>query len=346
MTVQRYREEVTVSPGPVTPLRIGILGAARITPDALCKPARGHRRVQVTAVAARDQDRAREFATKWDIPRVHSSYQALLDDPDIDAVYNPLPNGLHGHWTMAAVDAGKHVLCEKPFTADEAEARAVADHVDGSGKVVMEAFHWRYHPLADRVLELLVDGAIGEPRSARAALCFPIRSTSDIRWNPNLAGGALMDAGCYPIHMLRTFLAGEPTVRSAQIWERMPGIDRLAEAELDFDDGVTATMRASMWSRHLLAVWVKIVGTEGELRILNPLAPQVFSWLSWRSRGTRHHERPERSTTYLHQLNAFAAAALDGSPIHTGTDDAIGNMATIDAIYRRAGLEPRRPSVI
>jgi predicted dehydrogenase len=334
-----------MSPGRDTQLRVGILGAARIAPDAVCKPARGHPRVRIGAVAARDQARAQAFASKWDIPRVHSSYQALLDDPEIDAIYNPLPNGLHGHWTMAAVDAGKHVLCEKPFTANEAEARAVADHVDRTDRVVMEAFHWRYHPLADRVLELLVDGAIGEPRSARAALCFPIRSTADIRWNPNLAGGALMDAGCYPIHMLRTFLAGEPTVRTARIWERSPGVDRLAEAELTFGDGVSATMRASMWSRHLLAVWVKIVGTEGELRILNPLAPQVFSWISWTSRGTRHHERPERSATYLHQLDAFAGATLDGAPIHTGTADAIANMATIDAIYRSAGLEPRRPSV-
>jgi predicted dehydrogenase len=344
--VQRYREEVGMSPGPDTKLRIGILGAARIAPDAVCKPARGHPRVRITAVAARDRDRAQAFAQKWDIPRVHGTYQELIDDPEVDAVYNPLPNGLHGYWTMAAVAAGKHVLCEKPFTADEAEARAVADRVEGSGRVVMEAFHWRYHPLADRVLELLVDGAIGEPRSARASLCFPVRSTGDIRWNLDLAGGALMDAGCYPVHMLRTFLAGEPTVRSARIWERSPGVDRLAEAELDFDDGVTASMRASMWSRHLLAVWVKIVGTEGELRILNPLAPQVFSWLSWRSRGTRHHERPERSTTYLHQLDAFSGAVLDGSPIHTGPADAIANMATIDAIYRQAGRAPRRPTVI
>jgi predicted dehydrogenase len=335
-----------MSPGRDTQLRLGILGAARIAPDAVCKPAGDHPRVRITAIAARDRDRAQQFATKWDIPRVHDSYQALLDDPEVDAVYNPLPNGLHGHWTMEAVDAGKHVLCEKPFTANEDEARAVAAHVDSTDRVVMEAFHWRYHPLADRILELLVDGAIGEPTSARASLCFPIRSPADIRWNLGLAGGALMDAGCYPIHMLRTFLAGEPSVRSAQIWERMPGVDRLAEAQLDFDGGVTASLRASMWSRHLVAVWLKIVGTEGEVRVLNPLSPQIFSWLSWTTRGTRHHERPERSATYLHQLDAFSSAVIDGSPIHTDTADAIANMATIDAIYRAAGRAPRHPTVI
>jgi predicted dehydrogenase len=344
--VQRYPEEVAMSPGRDSVLRLGILGAARIAPDAVCKPARDHRNVRITAIAARDRDRAQAFATKWDIGRVHDSYQALIDDPDVDAIYNPLPNGLHGYWTMAAVDAGKHVLCEKPFTANADEAQAVADRVDGTGKVVMEAFHWRYHPLADRVLELLVDGAIGEPTSARASLCFPIRSPTDIRWNLDLAGGALMDAGCYPIHMLRTFLAGEPAVRSARIWDRMPGVDRLAEAQFDFDGGVTASLRASMWSRHLLAVWLKITGTEGELRVLNPLSPQIFSWLSWTSRGSRHHERPERSATYLHQLNAFSAAVLDGSPIHTGTTDAIANMAAIDAVYRAASRAPRHPTVI
>ena len=132
-------------------LRIGTLGAARITPAALLKPASRLPEVTVSAVAARDPDRARRFADKHRIRRVHPSYQALLDDPAIDAIYNPLPNSLHAAWTLRAIEAGKHVLCEKPFTANAVEAAEVAAAAKASGLVVMEAFHYRYHPLARRM---------------------------------------------------------------------------------------------------------------------------------------------------------------------------------------------------
>jgi predicted dehydrogenase len=327
-------------------VRIGILGAAKIAPAALCRPARGRPRAQVVAVAARDRARAGAFARKWSIPTVHPTYEALLDDPAVDAVYVPLPNGLHGRWTRAAVDAGKHVLCEKPFTANADEARRVAAHVDPTDRVVMEAFHWRYHPLAHRVLELLADGAIGTPIAASASFCFPLTGRGDIRWDLSLAGGALMDAGCYPIHMLRSFLGTEPTVTSARSLLRSPGVDRLTEAELAFPGAggggpVRATVRASMWSRHVLALKVTITGESGELVVHNPLAPQIWSSVTVRSGGTRHRERPPRSSTYGHQLDAFCTAVLDGGPVLTGTADSIANMVVIDDVYRAAGLGPR-----
>src|SRR5205823_14173805 len=131
----------------VTDLRFGVLGAARIAPLAIVKPARQVDGVVVSAIAARDPERAKEFASKHGIPKVHTSYDALVDDPDIDAVYIPLPNGLHAQWTLRAIAAGKHVLCEKPFTANAAEAEQVADAAEASDVVVMEAFHYRYHPL-------------------------------------------------------------------------------------------------------------------------------------------------------------------------------------------------------
>jgi len=286
------------------------------------------------------------FAAKHGIPKVHDTYEALLDDVTIDAIYNPLPNGLHGHWTIAAIQAGKHVLCEKPFTANADEARAVADVAAGSDRIVMEAFHWRYHPLATRVLELLADGTIGEIRSARASVSFPLASKSDIRWQLDLAGGALMDAGCYSIHMLRHFVGGEPEVLSASAWERMPGVDRLAEARLRFPGGVDGTVRASMWSRYLLSVTVHIDGTAGRIRIMNPLAPQYLSWLSVKTPGRTFRERPPRSTTYLHQLAAFCDAIETGTPPITNTSDAIANMAVIDQIYRAAGMQVREPTAV
>src|SRR5437868_7369760 len=139
-------------------VRIGCLGAARIAPAALVKPASAADDAEATAVAARDPARARAFAAKHGIPVVHDSYDAMLADPDIDAVYNPLPHGLHAQWTIKALEAGKHVLCEKPFTANAAEAERVAAVADRTGLVVMEAFHYRYHPLADRMRALVEDG--------------------------------------------------------------------------------------------------------------------------------------------------------------------------------------------
>src|SRR5687768_4333668 len=184
-----------------------------IAPPAVIRPARSSTVAEVVAVAARSTERAKAFADKHGIARVHGSYEDLLADPAVDAVYNPLPNGLHGKWTLAALAAGKHVLCEKPFTANADEAAAVADAVRASGLVVMEAFHFRYHPLALRLPEVVAE--LGELRHVDARLCFPLPRFDDIRYSRALAGGALMDAGCYPVNLVR-LLGGEPEVRSAR----------------------------------------------------------------------------------------------------------------------------------
>jgi predicted dehydrogenase len=331
----------------MAPLRIGVLGAADIAPNAIIRPANAGTRAVVAAVAARDRTRALEFADRHGIPKVHDSYESLIDDVSLDAIYNPLPNGLHGHWTIAAVQAGKHVLCEKPFTANADEARAVASVADPTDRIVMEAFHWRYHPLATRVLEIIGDGSIGEVRSARASVSFPLFSPSDIRWQLDLAGGALMDAGCYSIHMLRHFVGGEPEVLSARAWERYPGVDRLAEARLRFPGDVAGEIRASMWSRHLLSVRVAIDGSKGRIRVMNPMAPQYLSWLRVHTAsGSSFRERPPRSSTYLHQLDAFCDAVETRTKPITDTADAIANMAVIDAVYRAAGMDPREPTPV
>ncbi|HMC38089.1 MAG TPA: Gfo/Idh/MocA family oxidoreductase, partial [Acidimicrobiales bacterium] len=187
-----------------TPIRIGCLGAAKIAPAALIKPARRVEGAVVAAVAARDRGRAEAFARKHGIAKVYGSYKELVEAPDVDAVYIPLPNGLHAEWTLAALAAGKHVLCEKPFTANAAESRKVADVAATSDRVVMEAFHWRYHPYAARMLEIIGSGALGRVQRVEAALVFPLPKWSDIRWQLDLAGGSLMDAGCYPVSIVRT----------------------------------------------------------------------------------------------------------------------------------------------
>jgi predicted dehydrogenase len=325
-------------------LRIGVLGAASIAPSALIKPAENNAEVVVAAVAARDAARAQEFAAKHGIARVHESYEALIADPDLDAVYNPLPNGLHGRWTRAALAAGKHVLCEKPFTANAAEAREIADLAAKSDRVVMEAFHYRYHPLALRVEQIVASGELGKLERVEAALCFPLPKFSDIRYNYSLAGGATMDAGCYAVHMARTFGGSTPEVVSAHAKLRDPQIDRAMSAELLFFGGHTGRVRCSMWSSHLLQISASVVGDRGELHVLNPILPQAFHRLAVRSADGKRVERFSRRASYAYQLDAFANGVLRGETVKTTPEDAVENMTVIDAIYRTAGLPLREPS--
>lgn len=327
-----------------TAIRMGILGAARIAPLALIDPAKQNADVVVAAVAARDVSRAQAFAAKHGIACVHGDYGALIADPNIDAIYNPLPNGLHGRWTRAALAAGKHVLCEKPFTANAAEAREIAELAADSDRVVMEAFHYRYHPLTLRAEEIIASGEVGRLQHVEAALCFPLPKFSDIRYNYELAGGATMDAGCYAVHMARTFGGASPQVVSARAKLRDPRVDRAMTADLRFPAGHTGRVRCSMWSSRLLQISVRVIGEDGELRILNPVMPQLFHRLSVRSRTGKRSERLGRRASYAYQLDAFAGAVLRGEPVKTTPQDAIENMAVIDAIYGAAGLPLRYPA--
>ncbi len=326
------------------PVRFGCLGAARIVPNALVKPAKESAEAEVRAIAARDPARAAVFAERHGIPVVHQTYEAVLADDDVDAVYNPLPNGLHAEWTLKALDAGKHVLCEKPFTANAPEAERVAAAAEGAGRVVMEAFHWRYHPLAARALEIINSGELGEVRRVEAALCFPLFRRDDIRWQLDLAGGALMDAGCYPVHIVRTFAGRDPTVTQATARLRTPGVDRFVQAELSFGAGTTGRVTASMWSSSVLRSSAAVTGERGRMHILNPIGPQVFNLVTVKSaKGTRR-DRVRGDATYSYQLAAFVAAVRRGVPPLTPPADSVANMRVIDDIYRAAGLEPRRGS--
>ena len=328
-------------PGLDAPVRIGILGAARIAPAALIKPARDNPEVVVVAVAARDGDRARAFATKHGIARAHASYEALIADPDVDAVYNPLPNGLHGRWTRAALAAGKHVLCEKPLTANADEAREIAALAAKSDRVVMEAFHYRYHPSILRFAQVIASGELGKLERVETASCFPLPKFSDIRYDYSLAGGATMDLGCYAVDMARIFGGSTPEVIWARAQLRGPQVDRAMTAELRFAAGHTGRLRCSMWSSDLPRFSAKVIGDRGELK-LNPLVP--FQRFSVRSADGKRVERFPARASYAYQLDAFAAAALRGEPVATTPEDAIENMTVIDAIYRAAGLPLREPS--
>lgn len=323
------------------PLRIGVLGAARITPMALLRPARQVAEAVVAAVAARDPARARAFAARHGIARVHDSYAALLADPALDAIYNPLPNSHHAEWTIRALEAGKHVLCEKPLASNAGEARQMAAAAARSGRRLVEAFHWRFHPLAARMREVLDSGVLGAVRHVEATMCIPLPLPNDIRYRFDLAGGATMDTGCYTISIVRFLAGAEPEVLRAEARLARADVDRWMTAELAFPGGVSGRITCSLFSTTLLKMQAIVRGERGEMRVFNPIAPHFYNRLSVRTAAGRTAERVAGDPTYTCQLRAFVAAVRDGTPTPTDPTNAIANMEVIDAVYRKAGLPIR-----
>jgi predicted dehydrogenase len=323
-------------------LRIGVLGAARIAPAALIRPARTTPGVTVAAVAARDPQRANVFAAKHGIETVHASYEDLLADDSLDAIYNPLPNGLHARWTLAALAAGKHVLCEKPFTSNAAQAREVA--AAAGELVVMEAFHYRYHPMALRMEEIVHGGELGDVQRIETAMCFPLPRFSDIRYNFDLAGGALMDAGCYAVHCLRLLAPGAPQVTRARALtlKRDARVDRSMTIDFSFASGAIGRSKASMWSKTWLDISARVVGSKGVLSVTNFAAPQFPYKFMVAVSGNRRRERFSPKPTYAYQLEAFLGAVRGEKTNLTPPSDSIVTMELIDAAYLAAGL-PLRP---
>jgi len=324
-------------------VRIGILGAARIAPMALIRPSRQVEGARVVAVAARDAERATVFARKHEIPRVHSSYEALIADPEIDAIYNPLPNGLHGEWTIRALRHGKHVLCEKPMASNTGEAERMAGVARETGCVLVEAFHWRYHPLAARMKEIVDGGSLGRVEHIEAHLCVPMLRPGDIRFRFDLAGGATMDVGCYTISMVRFLAGAEPEVVRAEARLSSPQVDRCMTADLRFPGGRTGRITCSLFSRLLLRASARVRGDQGEMSVLNPVAPQFYHRLKFRGPHGNGKERVAGRASYTHQLEAFVRLLRDGTPMATDALDAIANMRVIDAVYQEAGLPRRQP---
>ena len=327
------------------PVRIGILGASRWASMTLLNPAKDNSEVVAVAVASRDMSRARAFGAQHGIDRVHDDYAALIADPDVDAVYNLLPTSLHGRWTRATLDAGKHALCQKPFTANAPEAREIAELAAESDRVVMEALQYRYHPLTARVEQIIASGELGRLQRVEIAICvlLPKRSNANA-YDYSLAGGALMNTGVYAADMLRTFGGSTPDVVSARAKLDGPQVDRAMTAELRFAGGHTGRLRCAQWSADLFRASAKVIGDRGRLRYLSPAAPHLFPRLSIRSADGKRVERFPRRSAYAYQLDAFAGAVLRGEPVTTTPQAAVENMAVIDEIYRAAGLPLRQPS--
>jgi predicted dehydrogenase len=325
-------------------LRIGTLGSSRISSPALIEPAARVPEVTVAAVAARDLARAEAYALRHGLEGAYGSYEELLADPDIDAVYNPLPNSLHGPWTLRAIEAGKHVLCEKPFASNADEAAQVAQAASASGLVVMEAMHYRYHPLIQRLTEVV--GELGPVRHIQAWTSFAIVNPGDIRYDYSLAGGALMDGGCYALDCLRLLGGDECSVTgaladpvdSAAVPE---AADRSLAVRLAFRGGVTGWFESSFTRDGAFRADLHVICEDGLVHLDNFIFP-LRGRLTATRKGTVVTDEPGAGeSTYVYQLRAFAAAIASGEPFPTSAASALVTMRLIDDAYRAAGLAPR-----
>lgn len=318
-------------------MKIGILGASRIAESAIVEPAQelGHRLV---AVAARDPLRARTFADKYGVERVLGSYQDVISDPDVDVIYNPLANALHAPWNLAAIAAGKPVLTEKPFARDRVEAQRVADAADAAGVTVMEGFHYLFHPATRRALQLVADGTLGELARVEVRMGMPEPAPEDPRWSLELAGGALMDLGCYGMHLMRRF--GTPTVTKATAVQRTPGVDERCDVELTFPSGATGLSTNSMVDdEHSFTL--KVIGSRGEALVHNFIKPRDDDRVTVRTPDGTAVEHCGTRASYTYQLEAFTDHVRRGTPVPLSLADAVENMALIDDAYRAAGMNPR-----
>jgi predicted dehydrogenase len=297
--------------------------------------------VEITAVASRNSNRAHSFAQKHNIRKSFASYTEVLEDNGTCAVYIPLPNGLHATWIRKALESGKHVLCEKPLAMNADQAMELNELARNRGLVLAEAMHFRHHPLAGRIREIVSSGELGAITYVEARVSFPIFRRSNIRYDLELGGGATMDQGCYAVSLLRLALGEEPTVRRAEARLAAPGVDRFMSAEVDFPSGATGKIVCSIWSSEFFRCSLVVRGSRGELRVTNPVAPHLFHSLKCTVDGRKRRERLVRRSTYEYQLEAFARAVLTGAPMRTSAADAAATLRVIDDIYVKAGLARR-----
>jgi D-xylose 1-dehydrogenase (NADP+, D-xylono-1,5-lactone-forming) len=326
------------SPGP---LRVGVLGAARIA-RLFVEAVRPSPKVAMTAVASRDIERATAFARDTGIPRVHSTYDALFADPEIDAVYVPLPNNLHAEWSIRAVNAGKHVLCEKPLAASGTEARAMFDAAAQNGVYLVEAYPYRAQPQTLKLRELLAEGAIGRVQLIQASFGFPLSDAANIRMDPGLAGGALMDAGSYPVSLVRMVAGAAPRCVHAMSRWAESGVDKTTIASLEFASGLFAQISCTFaTARHRHAF---IAGDAGSIATtyFNDTSPS-FPPLLEVKRGTgwdATRELVETAATsgFLAEAESFHDLVRLGREHWTGAtpDESIDIARTLDALAASA----------
>jgi predicted dehydrogenase len=315
------------------PLRLGLLSRARINDVVLSAAEKGDR-AEVVAVASRTPEDARAYAEAHGIERAHGAYDALLADPNVDAVYVSLPNALHVEWSIRALEAGKHVLCEKPLHADPAEVDRAFEAADRTGLVLMEAFQFRHHPQTAELARLVAGGAIGSLRLIRSFLGFTPVDRGDIRFKPELGGGAFLDAGCYTVNVSR-LLAGEPVRVVAEQVVDESGVDVAFAGTLTFAGGVLAQVGASYLVQ--MRRELELLGSDGSIRVRDPFRPDRAGLIELERDGVVVESIPAaRDDAYRLQLDNFADAAAGRAEPLLGGVDALAQARALAALYRSA----------
>lgn len=320
-------------------MRIGLLGAARITPRAIVDPASVIPTCSLQAIAAREERRAQAFADRYAVKETYTTYDALISADNIDLIYNALPINHHASWSIKALEAGKHVLCEKPFAMNSDEADAMLAAAEKSGRRIIEAFHYRYHPGVITLLEWISSGAIGAVTSIEAHFNAPIKNTgAEIRHMPETGGGAMMDLGCYPLNCILQIMNAAPISVEASATLTPTGVDESMMAVLSFDGGVTAAIKTTMALDHSFSASVSVFGKDGEITLDNFLQPHMNTTLVLNASSQKKTVKPNLITTYTHQLSAVLEALVNGQALPTEGQIVSQQQNAIDDIYIAAGL--------
>lgn len=315
-------------------LRWGLLSTARIN-RALLPPLRSSARNELTAVASRDLDRAQAYADERNIPRVFGSYEAMLADPDVDVIYNPLPNSMHSEWTIKATEAGKHVLCEKPLANTLEEVDAITAAARKAGVVVMEAFMYRHHPQTLKVKELVESGAIGKLQLIRGSFTFKITDEGDVRLNSSLGGGSIWDVGCYPISYARLIAGAEPVeVFGWQNTGAGSGVDESFFGQMRFPNEVHAQFDSGFRSPQ--RTHIELVGDKGNITVKTPFTPRLNEEIIVTNGDEKRIITTPGEDLYLGEVENMADAILDGKPPRMSLADSRNNVALILALLRSA----------
>ncbi len=314
-------------------LRWGLLSTAHINRSVI-PPLRQSSRNELVAVASREKDRARSYAQKWEIPHSYGSYEELLADPTIDVIYNSLPNGLHSEWTIKALQAGKHVLCEKPIAVTTAQVDAMAAAAQKAGKYLTEAFMYRHHPQTLKVKQLVKDGSIGKLRLVRGSFTFQIAKEEDIRLSSALDGGSIWDVGCYPISYARFIAGAEPEEVFGWQVTSQSGVDETFTGQMRFPGGVYAQFDSGF--RSPFRTYIEIVGSEGMIIILKPFKPDDQGSFLLNRGDTVETITTESQMLYLGEVEDIADAILSGKAPRISLSDSRANVTTIVALLQSA----------
>ena len=314
-------------------LNWGLLSTAKIN-QALIKPLRASKRTRLLAVASRSISSAESYAREWNIPRAHGSYEALLADPEVDVIYNSLPNHLHAEWTIKALRAGKHVLCEKPFALTLAEVDAMSQAARETGRILAEAFMYRHHAQTLKVKEIVDSGVLGKLQLIKGAFTFTLTREGNFRWQAEAGGGSIWDVGCYPISYARMIVGADPVEVFGWQVTGQGGADESFIGQMKFEGGIHAQFDSGFKSPS--RSMIEIVGTDASLNIPNPFKPGKATEIYLLRGGKQETIKIKGDELYLGEVEDLCDAIAQNKSPRISLEDSRGNIAIILALLESA----------